>query len=171
MKPLELSKDEYAPAFEAYIGKLPDIDIFQEMEISVHQFIQFVQNIPIGKHDYRYAEGKWTIKDIIQHLIDCERIFAYRAMRIARNDKTELPGFDENIYAESAHANTRTILDLLTEFSAVRHATLMLFKTFNREDLMRQGTASNKIVSVRAIACVIVGHQHHHQNVFAERYF
>ena len=89
----------------------------------------------------RYAEGKWTIKDIIQHLIDAERIFSYRALRFSRNDKTPLPGFEENDYVENTDANKRSIQDLLTEFSAVRQSTLLLFKSFSEEQLKRIGTA------------------------------
>jgi uncharacterized damage-inducible protein DinB len=124
----------------------------------------------MDKFDYRYAEGKWTIKDIIQHVIDTERIFAYRALRISRNDITPLPGFEENDYVENTKANERGIQDLLAEFSAVRYATLFLFKSFSEEQLKRIGTASGTAISVRAIGFIIIGHQKHHQNVFQERY-
>ena len=136
----------------------------------MHDFIKFVQNIPLEKFDYRYAEGKWTIKDIIQHIIDAERIFGYRALRISRNDKTPLPGFMENDYIENTNANGRSIQDLLTEFSAVRHSNLLLFKNFSEEQLVRLGTASNHTISVRALGFLMIGHQKHHQKVFQERY-
>jgi uncharacterized damage-inducible protein DinB len=144
--------------------------LVEELEISVHRLIKFVQDIPLDKFDYRYAEGKWTIKDILQHIIDAERIFAYRALRFARNDKTDLPGFEENEYVDEANANNRTIIQLLTELSAVRHATLLLFKTFSDSQLLRMGTANNNAMSVRALGFVIIGHQNHHQRVFQERY-
>ena len=124
----------------------------------------------MDKFDYRYAEGKWTIKDIIQHLIDAERIFTYRALRFARNDKTNLSGFDENDYVDEANANDRTVMQLLTEMSAVRHATLLLFKSFTNEQLIRIGTSNNNLLSVRALGYIIIGHQNHHQRVFEERY-
>jgi hypothetical protein len=124
----------------------------------------------MDKFDFRYAEGKWTIKDIIQHLIDAERVFSYRAMRISRNDKTPLPGFEENDYVENTNANGRSIQDLLTELSAVRQSTLLLFKSFSEEQFGRIGVASNADVSVRAIGFIIIGHQKHHQKVFQERY-
>ena len=124
----------------------------------------------MDKFDYRYAEGKWTIKDIIQHIIDAERIFSYRALRFARNDKAELPGFEENEYVEEANGNQRSIMELLTELSSVRHATLLLFKSFNEEQVCRVGIASNNPMSVRAIGFVIIGHQNHHQKIFEERY-
>src|SRR5690606_11073854 len=101
----QLQASEYAPYYQNYISALDNVDMIAEMEISLHEFIKFVQDIPLGKHDFRYAEGKWTIKDIIQHLIDAERIFGYRALRIARADKTALPGFEEDDYANVARAN------------------------------------------------------------------
>lgn len=142
----------------------------EELEISLHSFIRFVQDIPMDKHDYRYAEGKWTIKDIIQHVIDSERIFAYRALRFARNDSTELPGFDENHYAATVNADGRHLKDLLTELSSVRHATLLLFSSFTNEELLRKGMASGYMLSVRALGFCIIGHQNHHMKIFRERY-
>lgn len=170
MESNQLPVNEYAQFYAGYIQVLENVQLIEELEISLHEFIRFVQNIPMEKMDYRYAEGKWTIKDIIQHLIDAERIFSYRALRISRNDKTPLPGFDENDYVDNANANTRSIQGLLTELSAVRHATLFLFKSFSPEQLTRIGIASENEVSVRAIGFIIIGHQKHHQKVFQERY-
>lgn len=171
MKPNQLNPSEYAPFYANYISQVSDeYSLQEELEISLHRFIKFVQDIPMDKFDYRYAEGKWTIKDIILHLIDAERIFAYRALRFARNDKTDLPGFEENDYVDEANANSRSIMDLLTELSAVRHATLLLFKSFNDYKLLRIGTANNNQMSVRALGFVIIGHQNHHQRIFEERY-
>ena len=124
----------------------------------------------MDKFDYSYAEGKWTIKEIIQHIIDTERIFAYRALRISRNDKTPLPGFDENDYVDNTNAKRRGIQDLLSEFSAVRHSNLLMYKSFSDEQLRRIGIASNNEVSVRALGFLILGHLKHHQKVFQERY-
>ena len=166
----QLPENEYSEFVATYIKALDDVHLVEELEISLHDFIKFVQNIPMDKFDYRYAEGKWTIKDIIQHIIDTERIFGYRALRISRNDKTPLPGFDENEYVENTNANNRGLQELLTEFSAVRHSNLLLFKSFSEEQLTRMGIASNHPISVRAIGFMIIGHQKHHQNVFQERY-
>ncbi|MFV8369451.1 DinB family protein [Flavobacterium sp. LB2R40] len=166
----QLPINEYAAFYSPYIEALGEVQLMEELEISLHDFIRFVQNIPMDKFDYRYAESKWTIKDIIQHIIDTERIFAYRALRISRNDTTPLPGFDENHYAINTDANTRNIQELLTEFSAVRHATLYLFKSFSEEQFKRMGIASNASVSVRAIGFIMIGHQKHHQKIFEERY-
>ena len=170
MKSNELTKEEYPAYFSPYIATLDNVDLIEELEISVHRLIRFIQDIPMDKHDYSYADGKWTIKDIIQHIIDAERVFAYRALRFARNDKTELPGFEENDYVDEANGNKRSIMELLTELSAVRHATILLFKSFTQEQLARIGIASENPMSVRAAGFVIIGHQNHHQKVFEERY-
>ena len=170
MRANTLQSNEYGDWYKPYLNTLKEEILQEELEISLHRFIRFIQDIPMDKHDYAYAEGKWKIKDIIQHLIDCERIFSYRALCIARNDKTALPGFEENDYAVEAKGNHRTIMSLLTELSAVRHSTLLLFKNFTDEELVRIGTASNHPMSVRAIGFIIIGHQNHHQNVFEERY-
>lgn len=171
MKPSQLQPSEYAPYYGAYINQVSDeYTLTEELEISAHRLVKFVREIPMDKFDYRYAEGKWTIKDIILHLIDAERIFAYRALRFARNDKTELPSFDENAYVDEANANARSIQDLLTELLVVRQSTLSLFKSFSEEQLMRIGVASNNPMSVRALGFVIIGHQNHHQRIFEERY-
>ena len=166
----QLSENEYSKSVATYIESLDDITLLDELEISLHDFIKFVQNIPMDKFDYRYAENKWTIKDIIQHIIDAERIFGYRALRISRNDKTPLPGFEENEYAQNTNAIRRSIQELLTELSAVRHSNLLLFKSLSDEQLTKLGTASNHTISVRAIGFLIIGHQKHHQKVFQERY-
>lgn len=166
----QLPVNEYSNFNATYIKAAANVELIEELEICLHEFIRFVQNIPMDKFDYRYAEEKWTIKDIIQHVIDTERIFAYRALRISRNDTTPLPGFEENDYVENTKANERGIQDLLAEFSAVRYATLFLFKSFSEEQLKRMGTASGTAISVRAIGFIIIGHQKHHQNVFQERY-
>lgn len=170
MSTSKLPETEYSGPFANYVQEAGEINLIEELEISLHDFIRFVQNIPLDKFDYRYAEGKWTIKDIVQHLIDSERIFAYRALRFSRNDKTALPGFEENDYADNTNANGRSIQELLTELSAVRHSTLLFFKSLTEEQIKRTGTASTHQLSVRALGFVIIGHQKHHQKVFQERY-
>jgi hypothetical protein len=125
----------------------------------------------MDKYDYRYAEGKWTIKDIIQHLIDTERVFSYRALRFARKDSTELPGYDENLYADTANGSERKLQEMLTELALVRQSTIMLFKSFSAESLLYTGIASNNVASVRALGFIIIGHQNHHMKIFKERYY
>ena len=170
MKSNQLPINEYADFYKSYIQALEDVELIEELEICLHEFIKFVQNIPMDKFDYRYEVGKWTIKEIIQHLIDSERVFSYRALRISRNDKTPLPGFNENEYVDNSNGNVRNLQGLLTELAVVRQATLSLFNSFSQEQLIKIGIASNNEVSVRAIGFIIIGHQKHHQKIFAERY-
>lgn len=170
MKSNQLPVNEYADFYKSYIQVLEDVELIEELEICLHEFIKFAQNIPMDKFDYQYAEGKWTIKEIIQHLIDSERVFSYRALRISRNDKTPLPGFDENDYVTNSNGKERSLQSLLTEMAVVRQATLSLFNSFSQEQLTKIGIASNREVSVRAIGFIIIGHQKHHQKVFSERY-
>jgi uncharacterized damage-inducible protein DinB len=171
MKVSQVQDGEYGQFYASYLAQVSnEYTLVEELEISVHRLVKFVREIPMDKFDYRYAEGKWTIKDILLHLIDAERIFAYRALRFARNDKTELPGFDENSYVDQANANQRSIQDLLTELLIVRQSSLALFKSFSEEQLLQKGIASNHPISVRALGFIIIGHQNHHQRIFEERY-
>ncbi|KGO94758.1 DinB family protein [Flavobacterium subsaxonicum] len=171
MRITDIQPDEYAEYQQAYISLVDDAwSLIEELEVSVHAFIKFVQDIPMDKYDYRYAKGKWTIKDIIQHLIDTERIFAYRALRFARNDSTALAGFEENAYAAVAHGADRKLQDMLVELALVRQCTIALFKSFTEEDLLRRGVASGYTLSVRAVGFIIIGHQNHHMKIFKERY-
>ena len=171
MKLNQLPINEYADFYKTYIQALDDVELIDELEICLHEFIKFVQNLPMDKFDYQYEVGKWTIKEIIQHLIDSERVFSYRALRISRNDKTPLPGFDENDYVDNSNGKERSLQSLLTEMAVVRQSTLSLFNSFSQEQLTKNGVASNREVSVRAIGFIIIGHQKHHQKIFLERYF
>ena len=126
--------------------------------------------MPPDKLTYRYAENKWTIKEILVHIMDDERIYAYRALRIARNDKTPLPGFEQDDYVPFSKANQRSLASILREYKTVRQATVSLFTSFNMEDLLRIGTANDHPVSVRALAWHIAGHELHHLNIIKERY-
>jgi uncharacterized damage-inducible protein DinB len=166
----QIPDNEYSTFYKPYIIASNSDNLIEDLEISLHQFIKFVQDIPMDKFDFRYAEGKWTIKEIIQHLIDAERVFSYRALRISRNDQTPLPGFDENLFVENTNANSRSLQDLLTEMAVVRQSTLSLYKSFTSEQTLLIGTASNAAISVRAIGFIIIGHQNHHKKVFIERY-
>ncbi len=165
-----LAENEYPAFYRPYIKVLENINLIEDLEISLHHFIKFVQNIPFDKFDFRYAEGKWTIKEIIQHLIDTERVFAYRALRISRKDQTDLRSFDENEYVNNTDANRRGIQDLLAELSAVRFSTIFFFKSLNSEQLKSFGTIEKQKISVRALGFLIIGHQNHHCKIFTERY-
>ncbi len=165
-----LQNTEYAPYYLPYIKALGHVDLWEELESSMVVFEEFMTQIPVEKQEFRYAEGKWTVKDIVQHLIDAERIFAYRSLRFARKDETPLPVFDENAYVNATNANKRTLTDLLDEYKAVRLSTLHLFKSFTDEELMQTGIALNNSFTVRAIGFIALGHQKHHQRIIAERY-
>jgi uncharacterized damage-inducible protein DinB len=170
MKPNELSNNEFSSFYATYIEAVSDVDLIDGLENGLNQLVSFFTNIPFEKLEYRYAENKWTIKDILLHLIDSERIFAYRALRIGRGDQTTLPGFEENDYVPNARANTRDLESLIYEYAIVRNATIVLFKNFSTEQLLNIGTASNTSISVRAIGFIIAGHQSHHLNVIEVLY-
>lgn len=120
--------------------------------------------------DLRYAPGKWTVKDIVQHVIDNERIMSYRAMRFSRNDQTALPGYDEELFGQFANGSHRTITDLYDEYAAVRQSSIALFNSFDEEMLLRTGIAFQQTISVLALGFVLVGHVTHHVNIIRERY-
>ncbi|MBD2699789.1 DinB family protein [Spirosoma sp. BT702] len=120
--------------------------------------------------ELRYAPGKWTVKDIVQHIIDNERIMTYRAMRFSRNDQTPLPGYDEELFGQFANANHRTIADLYDEYASLRQASIALYKSFDDEMLLRSGVCFNQTITVLALGFVLVGHATHHINIIKERY-
>jgi uncharacterized damage-inducible protein DinB len=162
---------EYAPYAIMYIGLLPDDGfVLKYLADNLKTTEDFILSLPEEKLTYRYAEGKWTIKEILVHIIDDERIYAYRALRFARNDKTELPGFDQDDYAAESGANERDIKVILKEFATVRNATISLFEGFDNKALLRAGVADGKIMSVRAAAYHIAGHELRHINMIKERY-
>lgn len=162
------------PEFDDYyINLVPKAyTLAEQLEISLYDCIKFVQNIPMDKFDYAYAEGKWTIKEILQHLIDCERIFSYRALSFARNETQTLLYFDENLYANvvSENAKSRHLKSILEEFSHVRLSNISLLKSFSDKELSKIGTIGDYKISVDAIFTVILGHQIHHLNFFEKTY-
>ncbi|GAB4258072.1 MAG: DinB family protein [Saprospiraceae bacterium] len=161
---------EYAPYYHTYISKVPGDDLLQALEQSMNETLSFFRAIPSGKWEHRYAPDKWTIKEVLQHLIDGERVFAYRALAIARGDKTSLPGFDENEYAANGNANQLSPEALLAEYESVRKATLSLFRNMSEDASRIIGTANNNPTSARALGFCIAGHEQHHREVVAERY-
>lgn len=171
MKIEKPKEDEYAPYTIRYIGLLPDDGlVLQHLADNLKATSEFILSLPEEKLAFRYAEGKWTIKEILVHLIDDERIYAYRALRFARNDQTELPGFEQDDYAAYSGANERDVRHILQEFATVRRATLSLFEGLPPEAFVRAGTADGKIMSVRAAAYHIAGHELCHLNIIRERY-
>lgn len=165
------NQDEHASYVIQYIGLLPnDGKVLDHLRTNLQATGVFLRSLPEEKLMHRYAEGKWTIKEIVQHLADDERIYAYRALRFARHDPTELPGFDQDEYTRVAGANARGIDDLLDELATVRAATLSLYEGLEEKTLQRSGVASGNVMSVRAIAYHIAGHELRHMNVIRERY-
>ncbi|TAF93771.1 MAG: DinB family protein [Cytophagia bacterium] len=160
------------PFFDRYILLANDEDVVTALENSAGLFEnEAVKQKLIALGDQVYAEGKWTAKDIVQHIIDTERIMAYRALRISRNDKTPLPGFDEEFFAQHTTAATRTLPELLAEFKLVRQSSVLLFESMSSEMLQREGISSNQPITALALGFVLVGHPIHHLNVLQERYF
>jgi hypothetical protein len=166
------STSEYHEYFQPYIDHLigNDKGIIANMEDASSALVSMMKTVPSDKEDYAYAEGKWTIKQLIQHIIDTERIFCYRALRIARNDATNLLGFDHDAYVDNCDVSHRSLADLVHEFEIVRQGTILLFKSFTADALKAMGTANDVGVSVRAIGFIVSGHQVHHMKVIKERY-
>lgn len=161
---------EYAPYYGQYIALVTDPDPVHLMKMQILDLQALLADVPMEKENFRYAEGKWTIKELIGHIIDCERIFAYRALRIGRGDTTPLPGFEEDDYVKNTDFNKRSLPSLGHEFGLVREGTLALYDHFSQEELLRTGTANGQPVSVRALLYIMAGHQLHHERVLRERY-
>lgn len=162
---------DYAPYFQNYMNQVPeDGNLLKHLKDIQKETEQLMLSLPEEKLTYQYAEGKWTIKDILVHLMDAERIFVYRALRFARADETELSGFDENIYVPVANANARKIKDILKEGTLLRAANIAFIKTLDKKALKRKGKSNNNSISVLALVNLIYGHQRHHLNIIHERY-
>ena len=170
MKASELLVTEYIPYYMTYISKAGDLDLIEGLKSSFKTTVAFFNALPDDKLEYVYADKKWTVKEIIQHLIDAERVFAYRALRFARSDENSLPGYDENEYASASLANHRSIEELIEDYSSLRESTIHLFQSFSDAMLMKMGRASGGEMSVRAIGFVITGHETHHCQVIKDRY-
>ena len=172
--PVELSRrpasTEYAPFYAGYVARVPDGDLLQTLEAGLAEYTEVLGPLPESRGDFAYAPGKWTLKELLCHVIDAERVFAYRAMRIARGDTTPLPGFDEKAWVPNSGAARRTLADLLAELTAVRAATIALLRHLPEESVGRQGTASENPVTVRGLAWIIAGHPIHHLGIVRERY-
>lgn len=161
---------EYAPFYETYVSKVPAGDLLTILEEQHGETQRLLAGIPEAQALKRYAPGKWSIKEVVAHLMDSERVFGYRALRFARGDQTPLPGFDEKTYAAAGNFDRRSLKDLAAEFTAVRRASLALLGSFDTAELARRGTANNKEISVRALAYVIAGHERHHVEILRQRY-
>lgn len=170
MNSRQLNTQEYAPFYSQYIKALGEVDLNEVLETSLKDLITTLENLHEEKLTYRYAEGKWTIKELVQHIIDAERVLSYRALCFSRNDATELPGFDEDWYVTNSNGNERDIKDILKEFIHVRNATILMFRSFTPEMFTMVGVANNSNMSVRALGFIIAGHQMHHLKIIKEKY-
>ncbi len=159
-----------APYYHAYMNLVKGPDIIRELESGLQETPAFLSSITEEESLHVYTPGKWSIREVVGHLNDTERVFAYRALCVARKDKTPLPGFDENEYVEAARFNETKWADLLQQFRTVREASLALFSSFDAEALQQEGTANNQITNVKGLLYIIRGHELHHLTVIRERY-
>jgi hypothetical protein len=163
--------DEYAPAFADYVGRIgDDEDILAVLSSQLDEVLARLTHISEARGGYRYAPGKWSVKEVVGHLSDTERVFAYRALRIGRGDMTPLPSFDDQAYVAESRAGEHTLADLTAEWGDVRRATVALFRNLPAAAWHRRGIASDRPITVRALAYVIAGHVRHHAEVLEARY-
>ena len=156
--------------YKNYVSHVKDLDVLEALQSSGAQTIELLKKIDEKMGEYRYAPEKWSIKELLNHMMDAERIFAYRALRFSRNDATPLSGFEENDYAPQANAHGKTLQQLVTEMKNLRQTSIDLFAGMTSEMLQRKGTANNKTVSVVNIGYIIAGHETHHRTILTERY-
>jgi hypothetical protein len=156
--------------FKNYVKQVDETDVLQALRLSGFRAQVLIHSIPNDKVDHRYAEGKWTIREVLCHVIDAERIFAYRALRFARNDKTTLSSFDENMFVPESNAEGRSLKKIADEFMHLRSSTVDMFDGFTEEMLHRRGLAGSNEASVLAMGFVIAGHEAHHRRIITERY-
>ena len=162
--------NEHDPYYRKYIDRVPDGDIAATLGSQVESTLAFLRSVSEENAGRSYAAGKWTMKQVLGHLIDSERIFAYRALCVGRNDKTWLPGFEQDDYVANADFNARTLESFIEELAAVRRATVNLFKHFTDEEWQRRGIANQQEISARAIAYIVAGHELHHLEILKSRY-
>ncbi|WP_298540509.1 DinB family protein [uncultured Aquimarina sp.] len=165
-----LTSGEYNPYYGVFIDQAENANIVTGLQQSKQKFIDFVNAISDEKLTYAYAEGKWTVAEVLQHIIDTERIFSYRALRFARNDKSPLIGFDQDEYVPNSNANNYSKKEFIEDFEAARNNSIGLFKSFTQNMLTEIGEASGSPMSARAAGYILSGHQKHHLNVIKDRY-
>ncbi|HTS65738.1 MAG TPA: DinB family protein [Candidatus Acidoferrales bacterium] len=161
---------DFAPYYARYIDLVPDGDVIGTLATQIHGTVSTLQAVSEADSLKRYAEGKWSIREVVGHMIDTERIFAYRALRFARNDQTPLPGFEQDDYIGPARFDARPWAGLIAELEALRESNLAMFRGFDHDAWKRHGLASNNPMSVRAVAYTIAGHERHHMRILRERY-
>jgi hypothetical protein len=161
---------EYAPDFKQYVDKVEGDDVNWVLETQINDFLELINSIPEEKKNYSYADGKWTIAELLGHVIDSERVFAFRALCFARNDPNPLPGFEQDDYIKYSNFNNRTLRSFVDEFTHLRKSNNILFANFGEEAIHRIGTANNKKITVNALLYIIAGHFNHHMAILNERY-
>jgi hypothetical protein len=164
------ASSEYAPSYGTYVSAVPEGDLLSLLQRQGRETVKLLREINEKKSQYRYAPGKWTIREVAGHLSDAERVFTYRALRFARGDATPLASFDENAWGAATNADARPLAEHIEELAAVRAATLALFRGFSEEQFARSGTASGHQITVRALAFITAGHERHHVKILQERY-
>jgi uncharacterized damage-inducible protein DinB len=161
---------EYAPFYEKYIAMVPDGEIAETLEAQMREMKLLLGSLSEKEAEFRYAEGKWSVKESLGHISDSERIFAYRMLRIARGDQTPLAGFEQDDYVKAGNFQAHALAELLEEFTAVRRASIALLRSFDAEAWLRRGVANQKEISTRALAFILAGHERHHRQILQERY-
>ena len=163
-------KNEYAKFYETYVSLVEETDIVSALEKNLNELQSLLAEVTEEKGSYAYVEGKWSVRELLGHLIDGERVFSYRALRISRDDQTPLASFEENSYVANSNFSNAKLADLIEEFSLLRRSNILFFKNLTDEAWLRTGTASEATVSVRALAFIMVGHVRHHARILRERY-
>ncbi len=161
---------EYNPYHDKYISKVPEGDVLALLQTQNEETAQLLSQVPEARAGFRYAPDKWSIKEVVGHLCDTERIMSYRALRVGRGDSKPLPGFEQDDYVKAANFDSRTLADLVREFQLIRQTTLALFRAFDEAAWLRMGTASDWPISVRALVYIVAGHERHHAQILQEKY-
>lgn len=161
---------EYNPFYGTYISKIPAGDVLALLQTQIAETGSLLRQVPEERASFRYAPGKWSIKEVVGHVCDTERIMSYRALRVGRGDTKPLPGFEQEDYIKTGNFDSRTLADLVSEFELIRQTTLALFRNFDEEALLRMGTASDSPISARALVYIVAGHERHHVLILRERY-
>lgn len=170
MRLSELKEGDCPEYYKPYLEVLPDAELLELMERQMGNFPEFLGSIPEDMLSVRYAPGKWSVSEVLMHILDTERIFQYRALRLGRKDATPLSGFDQDDYVPESFAEGRTLKDLIREYQVIRESSLLLFKSLPSDRLLFKGNASGQDISLGALGFIMCGHQKHHRNILRERY-
>lgn len=162
--------DEYGEFYKDYIELVDSPNVIESLIQQGQQVFSLIQTLSDEEAAFRYAENKWSVQEVLGHLIDTERIMAYRALCISRGEKKSLPGYDQDEYVNEANFSSRSLQNMSTEYDALRNANISMFSGFNEEQIKRKGTANQTKVSVRGLAYIIAGHEKHHLNILEEKY-